>query len=119
MALLKRNLAPARRIELFDQINSVTSNTLARLTDQRYPISLPTPANEAQVVAELGRQLAVYDADTDILASLAATAIFHGTPETDPLILRAVRRLADHHRISNGFLIAVLDGVRRYPALRR
>ena len=84
VALLKRNLAPARRIELFDQINSVTSNTLARLTDQRYPISLPTPANEAQVVAELGRQLAVYDADTDILASLAATAIFHGTPRPTP-----------------------------------
>jgi hypothetical protein len=118
VAVLKRNLAPERRIDLFDQVNSATSNTLARLTDQRYPISLPAPANEAQVVAELGRQLAVYDADTDILASLAATAIFHGTPETDPLILRAVRRLADHHRISSGFLVAILDGVRRYPALR-
>jgi hypothetical protein len=77
-----------------------------------------TPVNDAQVVAELDRQLADYDADTDILASLAATATFHGTPETDPLILRAVRRLAEHHRISSGFLLVVLGGVRRYPALR-
>ena len=118
VTLLKRNLAPDRRIDLFDQFSTATNDTIARLTDQRYPFSLPLPVNEAQVVMELDRQLADYDADTDVLAALAATATFHGTPETDPLIVRAVRRLAERPRISSGFSVDVLDGIRRYPALR-
>lgn len=118
VTLLKRNLVPDRRIDLFDQLNTATNDTIVRLTDQRYPFSLPLPVNDAQVVTELDRQLADYDADTDVLAALAAAATFHGTHETDPLILRAVRRLAGRPRISSGFSLDVLNGVRRYPALR-
>jgi hypothetical protein len=117
VALLKRNLSPERRIDLFDQVNSATSITLARLTDQRYPVSIPAPTNP-QVVAELDRQLTAYDADTDIITALAATATFHGVPETDQVIQRALRRLAERPRISSGFSLDVLAGVRRYPALR-
>ena len=85
VATLKRNIRPGRRIEAFDQINTVTGRTIERLTGDRYPVHIGAPSNE-ELAAELERQLASYDADTDVLAALAATATFHGEADTDALI---------------------------------
>jgi hypothetical protein len=98
IATLKRNLRPGRRIEVFDQINTVTRRTIERLTDDRYPVQIGATTNE-KFAAELERQLASYDADTDVLAALVATATFHGGPDTDVLVLRAVRRVAELPRV--------------------
>ena len=111
---LKRNLRPDRRIEAFDQVNAATMHTISRFTDHRYPVS---SIADADVPAELERQLAAYDTDTDILTALAATAIFHGGPDTDGLILRAARLLAERPRVTGHYMYP-LANVRRYPALR-
>jgi len=120
VATLKRNLRRGRRVELFDQINSVTGRAIGRFTDDRYPVYVAGLTSE-QGVAELGRQLADYDSDTDTLTALAAAAIFHGgdtdDAPTDDLVLRAVRRLAEPSRLV-GASIDVLAYARRYPALR-
>lgn len=120
VATLKRNLRPGRHVELFDQINSITGRTIGRFTDDNYPIHIAGITNE-QGTAELGRQLAGYDSDTDILAALAATATFHAVDtngaHTDDLVLRAVRRLAEPPRLA-GASNDVLAFARRYPALR-
>jgi hypothetical protein len=116
VATLKRNLPPERRIEAFDQINAVTSSTIERLTNDRYPVHMGPTTNE-EFAAELERQLASYDADTDILAALAATAAFHGDADTHALVLRAVHRVAEVPRVMSTFQEA-LGNARRYPALR-
>lgn len=119
VATLKRNLTAGRRIELFDQFNSVTGRTLDRLTADRYPVypvDLRNAPTDQQAAEELGRQLSDYDSDTDVLITLAATAIFHGA-ETDDLVLRALRRLAEPPR-SLGTSISALLAARRYPAHR-
>jgi hypothetical protein len=69
------------------------------------------------VPAELERQLGAYDTDTDILAALAATAVFHGGPDTDRHILRAVRQLTDRPPVPASFMYP-LAHARQYPALR-
>lgn len=121
VATLKRNLRPGRRIELFDQINSMTTRTIGRLTGDRYPVYIAGWTNE-QVEDELGRQLADYDSDTDVLTALAATATFHGSTIddafTDDPVLRAIRRLAEPPRPADAASINVLAFARRYPALR-
>ena len=116
VATLKRNIRPGRRIEAFDQINTVTGRTIERLTGDRYPVHIGAPSNE-ELAAELERQLASYDADTDVLAALAATATFHGEADTDALILRAVHRVTGVPRPMGSFQVA-LGNARRYPALR-
>ena len=116
IATLKRNLRPERRIEAFDQINTVTSRTIEPLTQDRYPVHLVTPTSE-EVAAELERQLTSYDSDTDVLAALAATAAFHGDADTDALVVRAIRRVAEVPRNLSVFQEA-LGSARRYPALR-
>jgi hypothetical protein len=70
-----------------------------------------------QICAELEWQLASYDADTDVLAAVAATVAFHGGADTDALVLRAVRRVAEVPRDLSVFQEA-LGSARRYPALR-
>ena len=67
--------------------------------------------------ADLERQLANYDTDTDVLTALAATAAFHGSPCTDDLVLRAARRMAEPPRLTGSFQ-PVLADAQRYPALR-
>jgi hypothetical protein len=116
IATLKQNLRPGQPIEFFDQINTATTRTLARLTAERYPTY--TDAQTIQELApELERQLTDYNTDTDVLATLAATATFHGSADTDAVILRAVRRLAERPRGPNVTQM-VLERARRYPALR-
>jgi len=116
IATLKRNLAPSRRIEAFDQLDHATTRTIERLIRDRYPIYLGQVTN-AQVAPELERQLADYDSDTDVITALAATAVFHGRPDIDDLVLRAARRLAEPPRMF-GTSNPALAGARRYPALR-
>ena len=120
VATLKRNLRPERRVELFDQLNTATGRTIDRLTGDRYPVYITgmTRVPNEQAAAELGRQLADYDSDTDVLAALAAAAIFHGDAHADDLILRSVRRLAELPRHLAGASFGELPGARRYPSLR-
>jgi len=119
VATLKRNLRPERRIELFDQLDSATAIALGRLTDDRYPVRLGSaaaaPNNE--IAAEMERQLSDYDADTDILTSLVATATFHGSSDIEALVLRVARRLSDQKLLTGSYL-EPLARARRYPALR-
>jgi hypothetical protein len=116
IATIKRNLRPDRRIEAFDQINMTTDRTIARLTQGRYPVQLSVTTN-AEIAAELERQLGNYNTDTDVLTALAATTTFHGSPDTDDLVLRAARRMAEPPRLTGSFQPALADA-RRYPALR-
>jgi SIR2-like domain len=116
IATLKRNLSPGRRIEAFDQINEATGRTIGRLTAGRYPVQVSV-TTDAEMAAELERQLGSYDTDTDVLTALAATATFHGSPDTDDLVLRAARRMAEPPRLTGSFQ-PVLADARRYPALR-
>jgi hypothetical protein len=116
VATLKRNLRPERLVDAFDQINITTSHTIERLTQDRYPVRTGATTNE-ELAPELERQLTSYDADTDVLAALAATAAFHGDADTDALVVRAVRRVAEVPRDLGSFLEALGDA-RRYPALR-
>jgi hypothetical protein len=120
VATLKRNLRPGRRVELFDQLNMVTGRTIDRLTPDRYPAYINRGMTHEEAAAELGRQLADYDSDTDVLTALAAAAIFHGPADdthADDLILRAVRRLAEPPRLPSTYT-DFLAGARWYPALR-
>ena len=101
VATLKRNLRPDRRVELFDQLNMITGRTIDRLTPDRYPAYKSGALTREEAAVELGRQLADYDSDTEVLTALAAAGIFHGPADdvrVDNLILRAVRRLADQPR---------------------
>lgn len=116
IATLKQNLRPSQRIELFDQVSTATARTIDRLTAERYPVHINATTND-EAVAELERQLADYDTDTDVLAALTATAIFHGNPDTDAVILRAARRMAERPRLTGAYHEA-LGAARRYPALR-
>jgi len=116
IATLKRSLAAGRRIDAFDQVNLATTRTIERLTTERYPVYLGGSTND-QLAAELERQLADYDTDTDLLTALAATATFHGGPGTDDLVLRSARRLAEPPRMTTTYQ-EVLADARRYPALR-
>lgn len=115
-ATLKRNLAVGRRIDAFDQLSLATTRTIERLTTERYPVYL-TGATNGELAAELERQLADYDTDTDVLTALAATATFHGGSDADDLVLRAARRLAEPPRLTTVYQ-EVLANARRYPALR-
>jgi hypothetical protein len=116
IAALKRNLSPGRRIEAFDQINLITTRTLDRIASGRYPVQVSV-GTDAEMAAELERQLGSYDADTDVLTALGAAATFHGGPDTDDLVLRAARRIAEPPRVTGSFQ-PVLADARRYPALR-
>lgn len=120
VATVKRNLRPSRAIELFDQLNALTSRTIDRLTPDRYPVEISNPPSLEEAAAELGRCLSDYDSDTDVLTAAAAAAIFYSTADdarADDIILRAVRRMAKPPR-APGSYTDFLEGARRYPALR-
>jgi SIR2-like domain len=116
IATLKRNFSLGRRIDAFDQFNAATTATCARLTTDRYPAWFGNTTND-KLAAEIIRQIADYDLDTDVLMALAATAAFHGSPGTDDLVLRAARRIAEPPRLPQT-IHPPLAGLRGYPALR-
>jgi hypothetical protein len=116
VAALKRNLRPGRQIELFDQLNLAAERTIDRLTEDRYPVGLDS-WDPLVVAAELERQLADYDSDTEVLAALVATTAFHGDSDSDVHILRVVRRLTSRPRLTS-WSVDALGAARRYPALR-
>jgi hypothetical protein len=74
-----------------------TTRTLDRVASGRYPVQVSV-ATDAEIAAELERQLGSYD--TDVLTALAATATFHGSPDTDDIVLRAARRIAEPPRMT-------------------
>ena len=116
IATLKRNLSPAPRIEAFDQINLTTTRTLDRIVSQagiRSRSAWPRRGDGRRT----RRQLGSYDADTNVLTALAATATFHGRPDTDDLVLRAHAGSPEPPRVTGSFQ-PVLADARRYPALR-
>lgn len=100
IATLKRNLGPGRRIEAFDQIHVTTTRTLDRITSGRYPVQVNV-ATDAEMAAELERQLGSYDTDTDVLTALTATATFRGRPALGGG-LRALPRNADGFTVAWG-----------------
>ena len=113
---LKHNLGAGRNIDVFDQLNETTTRALDRIAARQYSVNIGS-ANSVQAAAELEIQLRGYDIDTEVLAALAATTTFHGSSDTDGLVLRAVRRMAQPARVFEPHQPVISDA-RGYPALR-
>lgn len=106
--LKKSLLAPDRRIEVFDLINSETSDVIAHVNDRgRHPLG-------GGVFEE---HLKRYRADVDLLLHLLGTGIFHDGDLHNDLWLRTLERLMSARDRFSGSFDQYIEALRHYPGL--
>jgi hypothetical protein len=106
---LKRALPdPRRRIELFDLVDGETTRVVSRITNTtRHPLG-------GMAFAE---QRTAYETETQTLARLLATGVFHGEETQDAFWLRILQRIMATRKPFAGSFNNATEAMRHYPAL--